>query len=78
MERIDVTVRFESSGRIEPLSFASEGHLYPIESTGRSWKDEQGFHILVMVPVSRVCELVFTPSDLGWYLQQIGPARAMA
>jgi hypothetical protein len=78
MERIDVTVRFESSGRIEPLSFTYDGRTYPIESTGRSWKDEQGFHILVMIPGDRVRELVFMPSDLGWYLHQVGPARVMA
>ena len=78
MERIDVTVRFQSSGRIEPLSFMSAGRLYPIESSGRSWNDEQGFHILVMVMGSHVCELVFTPSDLSWYLKQEGPFRAMA
>ncbi len=78
MERIDVTVRFKSSGQIEPLSFTLEERVYPVESTGRSWKDDQSFHILVMVPGNRVCELVFSPSDLGWYLQQIGPARIMA
>ncbi len=78
MERIGITVRFENSGRIEPLSFTLEGRVYPIESTGRNWKDEQGLHILVMVPGNRVSELVFSPSDLGWYLHHIGPARAMA
>jgi hypothetical protein len=78
MERIDVMVRFMSNGRIEPLSFTSYGRVYPIESTGRSWKDEQGFHILVMVPGERAYELVFMPLELGWYLNQVGPARAMA
>lgn len=78
MERIDVTVRFKSSGHIEPLSFMLRGRLYPIESSGRSWSDEQGYHILVMVMGSRVSELVFTPSDLSWYLKQEGPFRAMA
>jgi hypothetical protein len=78
MERIDVTVRFEISGRIEPLSFMLNGRVYPIESTGRRWEEEQSLHILVMVPGNRVCELVFSPIDLGWYLNQIGPARAMA
>ncbi len=78
MERIAITVRFESSGRIEPLSFTLEGRVYPVESTGRSWRDEGGFHILVMAPGERVRELVFSPSDLGWYLHQTGPARAMA
>jgi hypothetical protein len=78
MERIDVTVRFGSSGRIEPLSFMLDERVYPVESTGRSWKDGQSFHILVMVPGNRVCELVFSPSDLAWYLHQIGPARNVA
>jgi hypothetical protein len=78
MERIDVTVRFESSGRIEPLSFTYDGRAYPIESTGRSWNDEQGFHVLVMVPGDHVRELVFMPSDLSWYLLQVGSTRAMA
>jgi hypothetical protein len=78
MEQIDVIVRFESSGRIEPLSFTSEGRVYPIESTGRNWKDDQGFHILAMIPGERVCELVFNPADMAWTLHRIGPARAMA
>jgi len=78
MEQIDLTARFESSGRIEPLSFKLAGRVYPVESTGRSWKDEQGFHILVMIPGGGVYELVFSPIDLVWSLRQTGPARAMA
>ncbi len=78
MERIEVTVRFERDGRITPLSFASNEHVYPVESTGRNWKDNQGFHILVMVPGGRVCELIFVASEMEWYLQKIGPARTMA
>jgi hypothetical protein len=78
MEQIDLTVRFESSGRIEPLSLTLGGLVYPVESTGRSWKDEQGFHILAMIPNGGVYELIFSPINLVWSLRQVGPARAMA
>lgn len=78
MELINVTVRFNSNGRIAPVDFTWGDVTYPVESTGRRWEDEQGQHILVMVPGDRVFDLVYQPSERLWYLRQIGPGRSAA
>jgi hypothetical protein len=72
MQFIDVTAQFNSQGEITPLKFTWQGRDFLVESTGRSWKDEAGYHILVMVPSARIFELVFDPTAGRWHLDQIG------
>ncbi len=75
MEEIDVIARFERSGSISPLSFTWRQVDYPVTSIGRSWQDDAGHHILVMVPGDRVFELVFEASQGRWWLRQPGKAQ---
>jgi hypothetical protein len=68
MEPIEVIARFTLRGEIEPIRFRWHGDDYPVESTGRSWTDDQGYHVLVMIPGGQVHELLFVPNPVGWYL----------
>lgn len=75
MEPVEVTVHFDAQGRITPLSFSWKGGNYRVESAGRRWQDEDGEHILVMVPGSRIYELVFKSGEGRWYLSPARPSR---
>ena len=78
MDAIEVTARFDLQGDIHPISFTCQGKTYQITSTGRHWQDEQGKHILVMIPGERVVELVFDPTRGLWFLNPTGPERGLA
>jgi hypothetical protein len=78
MEPIEVTARFNLTGRIDPIDFTWKGHHYRIESTGRRWDAPDGQHILVMSYGDRVYELLFSPSDRRWFLGEVGPHRIAA
>jgi hypothetical protein len=69
VEEIEVIARFERYGRISPKSFTWRGMDYPVISIGRSWQDDAGQHILVMVPGDQVFELVFEASKGLWWLR---------
>jgi hypothetical protein len=69
MEPVEVVARYDALGRITPLSFTWQGQTFPVESTGRRWEDERGEHILVMIPVERICELIFVSPDRRWYVR---------
>lgn len=72
MVPIFVTAEFRPSGEIVPVDFRWQGSLYPVISTGRSWHDEKGFHILVMTPGEQVFELAFVVLEMTWYLANFG------
>lgn len=78
MESIEVTARFDLQGKIVPLSFVLQGRTYPVESTGRRWQDEEGHHILVMVPGDQVFELLYAPQEARWYLGRPGKGYGFA
>lgn len=78
MEAIEVTARFDTSGRVIPLSFTWQGSTYLVDSTGRRWQNQNGQHILVMVPSGRVFELIYVPSRNRWYLGRSGEGRFVA
>ena len=78
MDVIEVVARFSKDGKIYPQSFSWQGSDYPVESTGRRWQDQDGLHILVMVPGERVLELVYQADQGLWYLKQPPSGRQMA
>jgi hypothetical protein len=78
MEPIEVTARFNLTGRIDPIDFTWKSHLHQVESTGRRWDSPDGQHILVMASGDRVYELLFSPSDHRWFLREVGPHRIAA
>jgi nicotinamide-nucleotide amidase len=75
MDAIEVTVRFDALGKATPLQFSWRGLEYKVDSTGRRWEDEQGQHILVMIPGGRVFEMLFSPAEQRWYLKRTGERR---
>jgi hypothetical protein len=68
MESIEVIARLDSHGRSLPVSFTWNGQTFFVDSTGRSWQDALGQHILVMVPGGQVFELLYAPLEGCWYL----------
>ena len=68
MEQIEVTARFDAHGQINPLGFVWKGRSYRVESIGRTWKADDGIHILVMTIRNRVYHLLFKPDKACWYL----------
>lgn len=72
MDAIDVTVHFSPTGEVSPLRFTWKGVEYLVVDTGRSWRDEEGYHALVMVPGNQVFELVLTLPDFRWTLKAVG------
>jgi hypothetical protein len=77
MEAVEVLARFDPQGNIIPVNFTWNARTYPIESTGRKWRDQHGRHILVMVPGERVFELLFNPQEERWFLKKIGEQRTI-
>lgn len=66
LESVEVAAHWKRSGRFEPGQFTWRGQVYHVESTGRSWEDEDGLHVLCMVPEGKVFELVFHLQPAGW------------
>lgn len=75
MELIQVTAHFDLDGNITPTDFTWQGRHYQVESVGRRWQDEQGTHILVMIPGGRVFELLSGSTGGDWYLARSGAGR---
>ena len=74
MEKIEVTARFNPEGEITPLEFNPGSGSIRVHAVGRSWKTEEGFHILVLDLQSRAHHLLFTPVEVTWYrIQDLNP-----
>lgn len=69
MKPVQVQARWKREGRFEPAQFLWNNRIYRVESTGRSWEDAGGLHILCMVAGGRVYELIFRLNPAGWYIQ---------
>ncbi len=69
LEPVDVNARWKHGGKFEPTQFSWHGKMYRIESTGRDWEDEEGFHVLCMVPEGQVFELIFHLNPAGWLIR---------
>ena len=78
MEAVEVTVRFDRQGKACPQQFVWGKRIYPVTSTGRRWQDQAGQHILVMTLEAKTYELVFSPSELRWYLNPTGTSPKIA
>jgi hypothetical protein len=75
-ERIEVTAKFDDTGRVTPLRFSWKERRYRIDSWGRRWEDPDGLHILVMIPRGRVFQLLFDRQEGVWYLEKGGPPES--
>ena len=69
LEPVEVSARWKHDGKFEPNQFHWRGKMYRVESTGRDWEDESGFHVLCMVPEGQVFELIFHLNPAGWLVK---------
>ena len=75
MEAIEVTARWDKSGRVTPLRFIHGGVPVQVEAAGRQWTDSAGLHVMVQAEGGRAFELVFDTQALHWYLGFEGTTR---
>jgi hypothetical protein len=68
-ESVEVNARWKHDGKFEPTQFSWKKKHYRVESTGRDWEDDEGFHVLCMVDGGQVFELVFKLNPAGWFLK---------
>ncbi|MEW5867746.1 MAG: hypothetical protein AB1894_00605 [Chloroflexota bacterium] len=78
MEAVEVTARFDPTGKIFPQRLIWHGRTFDSIDTGRQWVEEDSYHILIMLPGEQVYELVFVPKELTWYLSRPGLERRRA
>jgi hypothetical protein len=78
MEPVEVLANFDLQGVVIPKRFTLKKVEYHVVSVGRRWMDEEGLHILVMVPGERVFELLFLPGSGTWFLRRWDSARPRA
>ena len=70
MEPIDVTAQFDQAGNVRPSRFTWKKGIVLVESTGRQWLADDGWHVLVLDGVGNAYELVFVATERRWYLRQ--------
>lgn len=69
LEPVQVAAHWKRSGTFEPKQFYWRGSMYRVESTGREWEDEEGYHVLCMIPSGQVFELIFHLEPAGWLVR---------
>ena len=78
MEAIDLTARFDETGKIHPLSLRWQGREYRVETAGRRWQAEDGLHILLITSTGQAFEVLFHVVEGRWYLVQVPSNRMLA
>lgn len=79
METIGVDCRFGTDGRVQVNKVLLNGRWLPV-GQGRQWADENGRHVLIMLPNDEVRELVLHPGTLCWSLVEkkvVGGGKAV-
>ena len=69
LEPVQVAAHWKRAGTFEPTQFYWRGKMYRVESTGREWEDEEGYHVLCMILSGQVFELVFHLKPAGWLVR---------
>lgn len=66
-QRIGVRCTFSENGRVRVQQIQIGDQWLPV-GQGRQWQDENGRHILVMLPNNEVREVALRPDTLLWEL----------
>ena len=69
METIQGQARFDSRGKVIPLSFDWAGKRYVVDSYGRRWIGKDGEHILVMDIGGKAFHLIYDRENDRWWLR---------
>lgn len=73
---VGVECIFAEDGTVRARRIRLHGRWQAVEQ-GRQWRDENGRHLLVMLPTGQVYELLLRPHTLTWEVQPI-PAPVTA
>jgi hypothetical protein len=73
----EVVAQWKSNGEIDPQNFIWQGRPYHVDSVGRSWRDEEGYHVLCMTADMQVYELILSAQGEWWILPPAEP-RSLA
>ena len=65
MNSMGVDCRFAEDGAVQVRKVLLNGRWQSV-GQGRQWLDENGRHVLIMLPDEAVCELVLQPGTLQW------------
>ncbi|MEZ4593757.1 MAG: hypothetical protein R3D55_21820 [Chloroflexota bacterium] len=67
MQQVGVDCQFSEDGSVQVKKVQVNGRWQPV-GQGRQWVDENGRHVLIMLPGNEVRELVLLPDTLHWGL----------
>lgn len=67
MQQVGVACQFSEDGSVQVKKVQLNGRWQPV-GQGRQWVDENGRHVLIMLPGEQVCELILQPATLRWHL----------
>jgi hypothetical protein len=67
MQPVGVECRFSEDGLVQVKQVRLNGRWQPV-GQGRQWGDENGRHVLIMLPGDEVRELLLPPATLRWHL----------
>lgn len=76
MKTVGVECRFAEDGAVQVRKVHLNGRWQSV-GQGRQWLDENGRHVLIMLPGDEVCELVLQPGLLRWELVECGGGTAV-
>ncbi len=77
MEPIEVTARFDKSGKVWPIRIVWGDREIQVESAGRRWEQGGEQHILVMALGGKVFELVFRNAAATWWIKVPGDRQTV-
>ncbi len=77
MKTVGVDCRFAEDGAVQVRKVQLNGRWQSV-GQGRQWLDENGRHVLVMLPGDEVRELVLQPGSLSWGLVEVGGSEGTA
>ncbi|WP_420642110.1 hypothetical protein [Candidatus Leptofilum sp.] len=77
MKQVGVECRFGEDGIVKVKKILLDGRWQSV-GQGRQWVDENGRHVLIMLPGDEVKELILQPSTLSWVLVQVGGGKRTA
>lgn len=77
MKTVGVDCRFAEDGSVQVRQVQVNGRWQPV-GQGRQWLDENGRHVLIMLPGEAVRELVLQPRRLQWGLAEVGRGQGTA
>jgi hypothetical protein len=77
MKTVGVDCRFAEDGAVQVRKVQWNGRWQSV-GQGRQWLDENGRHVLIMLPGEGVRELVLQSGTLSWGLVEVGGGRGTA